>query len=94
MFRVILSLIDDDAFNSNPPGGKLAWTIPPAADIFSTASKKYTYYDFNNLPEGLPGAYVSPNGGFDYLTFDITLASIEYAPPCYGSFRNCQFTYN
>jgi hypothetical protein len=91
---VNLILLDDDAFNSNPPAGKLAWTIPPAAEIFSTPTKKYSYFDFNNLPGGLPGAYPSPNGGIDYLTFDITITSLEYSPPCVTSFGRCHITYN
>lgn len=86
--------IDDDAFNSNVAAGKVAWTLPSAMDIFSSPLKQYTYFDFNNQPDGLAGAYPSKNGGVDFLTFDISIASMEYSPPCYSVFANCHFTYN
>jgi hypothetical protein len=91
---IILSL-DDDAFNSNTAAGLLGWTIPAAADIFSTPTRQYTYFDFNNLPNGLPGAYPSPSGGVNYLTFGLSVSSGDDSPPCYDpNFTRCAFTYN
>jgi hypothetical protein len=63
-------------------------------DIFTRPNHPVTYFDFNNLPTGLPGAYPSPSGGIDYLTFDVEIASMEFAPPCYSKWAGCHFTYN
>jgi hypothetical protein len=62
--------------------------------VFSTPAHPRTYFDFNNLPGGLPGAFLSPTGGVDYLTFDVNIASAEYSPPCYSYFDRCHITYN
>jgi hypothetical protein len=83
---------DDDAFSSDTAAGKLAWTIPPAANIFSNPLKQYSYFDFNNLPGGLPGAYPHPSGGIDYLTFDVDVASADFSIGCVGTaYTKCKF---
>jgi hypothetical protein len=73
----------------------LAWTIPPAAEIFSRPFKQYTYFDFNNLPGGLPGAYPSPSYSTDYLTFGVDVASADFSIKCAASpFDRCKFQYD
>ena len=75
--------------------GKLAWTIPPAANIFSNPVKQYSYFDFNYLPDGLPGAYKLPSGGTDYLTFDVDVASPNFIMNCTGTaYTACRFQYD
>lgn len=72
--------------------GLLAWTVPPAADIFSTPRRTYTYDDFNDYT--LPAA-VTRTSGVSVLSFELTLkTSTQSSIGCATKGGYCRIRYD
>ena len=95
----MINFTDDDAFSSSAAAGILAYTLPSAMDIFSTPSKQYDYFDFNDRPGGLPKPADNNIYRNDYIEFQIQVVgedkeSEEPELECGGYWRNCHLWYH
>ena len=70
----------------------LAYSVPSVIDIFSTATKKYTYYDFNDstLPSANPHPAPAPYG----LVFDVSVKVGDETLICKTQWSNCRIRYD
>lgn len=89
-------MVDDEAFASNAIGGMLAYTVPSVMDIFSTGTKKYTYYDFNDstLPSANPHPAPAPFGLVFELSVKVPGGTGEESIICKTKWGNCRIRYD
>jgi gamma-glutamyltranspeptidase len=86
-----LTFLDDEAFASNTMNGILAWTVPSAMEIFSSAKRTYTYYDFNDA--SLPAA-VSKSSGISLVNFEISVVNSDETLLCKTKWGACRIRYD